>query len=147
MTSLKSIFGATLVVLWLAAPLLAEDGPTVVGSWKATKYNGEVKDQAFLWTFAADGKFSLVAKDGEDIEYQAEGTYTVDASVTPNRIVLVVTKEDGDEKNDKYYGAFRAEKGSLLLKHSTSASPDSPDYPKTLDVEDDYDTYELVENK
>ncbi|GEM_PF-6169002 len=147
MRSSKAILGLAGLVLLCASTLRAEEGPSVVGSWKAAKYNGEAKDEAYLWTFSADGKWSMVVKDGDDTEYQSEGTYTADTSVTPNRIVVTVTKEDGDEKNDKYYGAFRADKGALLLKHSTKANADPADYPKTLDVEDDFDTYELVENK
>lgn len=135
-------FGIVLAAFAFAPSVLADEEPSLAGSWSAKEYNGEEPEQSILWTFSADGKFSLAIKDGDDVEYEAEGTYSVDASQTPNRIDLTVTKEDGEEKDDRYHGIFRLEGDKLLLKHGTE--PGEGTYPEDFDEEENFDTYELV---
>ncbi|MBI4617328.1 MAG: TIGR03067 domain-containing protein [Planctomycetes bacterium] len=134
-------FGMAIVAFAFLPTSLADDGPSLEGSWSAKKYNGEEPEPSILWTFSAGGKFSLSIKEGDDVKYEAEGTYSVDASETPNRIDLTVTKEDGEEKDDPYKGIFRLEGDKLLLKHGTE--PGEGDYPENFDEEEDFDTYEL----
>ena len=120
----------------LAATLGCTPPDPIVGNWKpAQRYDRfhetwePAKDEVYL-EFLPDGKYSGFTK-----EKLSRGTYKVDNTQTPNRLIL------NDEKSGPMNSVFKVDGRNLTMKSYVNAGAD---FPSDLEPASGEAAFELV---